>query len=195
MNSADLLERFRQGDPGAADALFARYVERLTQMARWHLSDLMQRRIDPEDAVQSAYRSFFIRARQGQFSLERSGDLWRLLVGITLNKLHRQIAHHRARKRSVALDRPLAQTAFRSIASADPSPLEAMMAADELQSLMAVLTPLQRQVLELRLQDCRWDQIATATGCSERTVRRALEQIRITAESLLFRPAADETAE
>ncbi len=43
---------------------------------------------------------------------------------------------------------------------------------------MTRLSPLQRQVLELRLQERRWDEIAAATGRSERTVRRALEEIR-----------------
>lgn len=150
-------------------------------MVRWHITPTLQRRLDPEDAVLSAYRSFFVRARQGKFTLERSGDLWKLLVTITLNKLRRQIAHHRAQKRCINKDEPLTEANLRTIdVNAGPSPLEALAAVDELESFMAKLSALQRRVLELRLQECRWDEIAAATGSkSERTVRRILEEIRL----------------
>ena len=57
-----LLERFRSGDELAAEALFSRYFERLTSLARTRLSSSLKRRTDPEDIVQSVYRSFFIGA-------------------------------------------------------------------------------------------------------------------------------------
>ena len=192
--SADLLERFRQGDTQAADVLFARYVERLVEMVRWQISPSLQKRLDPEDAVHSAYRSFFVRARQGQFVLTRSGELWKLLVTITLNKLRRQIAHHRAKKRAVARDRPFAVASLGTVdVASGPTPLEAIAAVDELESFMATLSPLQRHVLELRLQENHWDEIASATGRSERTVRRALEKIRQRWQQELAFHAGDET--
>jgi RNA polymerase sigma factor (sigma-70 family) len=178
-SSAQLVERYRQGDPQAADELFARYVERLTEMVRWQLAPMLRRRIDPEDAVHSAYRSFFVRARNGRFVLERSGDLWKLLVTITLNKLRRQIVHHRAQKRAVQRDRPLDESILLGEIAGGPSPLEALAAADELESFMVRLNPLERHILELRLQEKRWNEIAAATGRSERTVRRALERIQL----------------
>lgn len=171
-SSAELLERYRSGDESAATPLFVRYVERLTAMVRAQMSPSLRRRIDPDDAVQSAYRSFFVRARDGQFTLQRSGELWKLLVTITLNKLRRQIAHHQAQKRGVQRDR-----AFVDIAR-HPSPLEAIAAADELTAFMAKLNPLQRQVLQMRLQEERWEVIAHATGRSPRTVRRVLGEIQ-----------------
>jgi RNA polymerase sigma factor (sigma-70 family) len=174
-SSAELLERYRQGDSSAADAIFARYVERLTAIVRSRMTPALNRRIDPEDAVQSAYRSFFIRARDRKFSLQRSGELWKLLVTITLNKLRRQVAHHRSQKRSIQRDR--ADFEFEGL-SGEPSPLEALAAADELAAFMARLDPLQRQVLQMRLQEQRWDEIAKATGRSPRTVRRVLADIR-----------------
>ena len=42
-----LLERFRGGDESAAEALFARYFERLTALARSRLSTRLARRADP----------------------------------------------------------------------------------------------------------------------------------------------------
>src|SRR5437762_1253949 len=104
-----LLERFRDGDDRAAEAMFSRYFERLTLLARSRLSPRLARRTDPEDIVLSAYRSFFVGARAGRFALSRGGDLWRLLASITKHKLLRQARHHRADRRSDQSELPLEQ--------------------------------------------------------------------------------------
>src|SRR5438105_4011275 len=103
--STDLLARFRQNDAAAAEALFQRYADRLTQLARSRLSRRLAARIDPEDVVLSAYRSFFVLAR-GEITLTQSGDLWRLLARITLRKVYRNVRRHRADCRSVEREQP-----------------------------------------------------------------------------------------
>src|SRR5947208_2188580 len=97
--SAELMARWRDGDQAAAEELFRRYAERLLGLVRTRLSARLARHVDPEDVVQSAYRSFFSGARAGRYVLQRSGDLWRLLVAITLHKLQQQVEHHTAEKR------------------------------------------------------------------------------------------------
>ena len=87
--------------------IFLRYFERLTALARSRLSPRLASRTDPEDVVLSVYRSFFIDARAGRFTLSRGGDLWRLLASITKHKLLRQARHHGADRRSVDLESPL----------------------------------------------------------------------------------------
>jgi RNA polymerase sigma-70 factor (ECF subfamily) len=57
----NLLERLQKGDQAAAAGLFRRYVDRLIALARSRLRGAMAGRVDPEDVVQSAYRSFFCR--------------------------------------------------------------------------------------------------------------------------------------
>lgn len=178
--SEELLNSFRDGSESAAEAIFERYVARLTRLARTRLSAKLARRFDPEDVVLSAYRSFFLSAREGRFSLKRSGDLWRLLVRITLHKLYRTAAHHRAQRRSVDLERiGDSGTVFAVAASGgEPTPDEAVALADELDVLMRDLDPLARRVLELRLQGYRLAEIASDVDRTERTVRRVLAQIR-----------------
>src|SRR5689334_8029550 len=100
--SVELLRRVAAGDNQAATEVFEQYVERLTALARSRLSAKLAPRVDPEDIVQSAYRSFFVAAGRGQFELQRSGDLWRLLVEITLHKLYRTAQHHLAQQRAVS---------------------------------------------------------------------------------------------
>ena len=145
------------------------------------LSPKLARRIDPDDVVQSVYRSFFIRARQGEFTADRDGDLWRLLATITLHKLGRQAKHHRAAKRS--LDYEAAGDSARSelaeqVAGREPSVADVVAVAEELHWLMRQLEPIQRQAVHLRLQCLTTEEIAATLGRSERTLRRWLVEAR-----------------
>jgi RNA polymerase sigma factor (sigma-70 family) len=178
--SARLLTGYQAGDQRAADAIFNRYLERLTRLARTRLSPRLASRTDPDDVVMSAWRSFFVGARAGQFSLLRSGDLWRLLVSITLHKLYRQVRRHSAELRSVNAERPLSLVNDESqlVDHREPTPEEALALSDELETLFVQLDPFARRVIELRLQGEQLAQIAKETGRAERTVRRTLVRIR-----------------
>ncbi len=177
--SAEILERYCNGDQQAAEQLFARYVSRLTLLARSRLAPRIATRTDASDVVLSAYRSFFVGAKEGRFSLQRSGDLWRLLVEITMRKVYRAVRTHTVAKRSVASEQPLGSVPDEQTPLArDPSPEEAIAMTDQLESLMATLDDFTRRVLELRLQDEMLSAIAADTGRSERTVRRALHVVQ-----------------
>jgi RNA polymerase sigma-70 factor (ECF subfamily) len=182
-DSIDLVARFRAGDEQAADELFHKYVGRLTALAQKRLSDRLARRVDADDIVQSAYRSFFIHARDGAYTLKESGDLWRLLVVITLNKLRRQVERNTAGKRAMNNEQSFradaSATSLRPEAvAAEPTPDDALAVVEEVQQLMQGLTPSQCQMLELRLQGYTVDEIAAQVNRSERGVRRLLDKIK-----------------
>lgn len=183
--SRDLLNRYRGGSDDAATAIFDRYVQRLTALARVRLSEKLARRIDPDDVVMSAYRSFFVAARNGRYSLQQGGDLWRLLVSIVIHKLHRQVAAHQSQKRSISAE--LAEFSENVIAR-DPAVEDVLGACDELEAVLCVLPPLARRVVELRLQGETVDSIAHEISRNERTVRRMLDQAR---EEFELRASAD----
>jgi RNA polymerase sigma-70 factor, ECF subfamily len=175
---------WQRGDQQAARELYQLYAGRLIELARGRLSGKLAARVDAEDVVQSAYRSFFCGARDGLYHLERGDDLWLLLVGITLNKVRLRVRSHAAQKRAVereqhfgSEDSLLGLQAF--VASREPSPLEAVALTDALEQLMRHLDPLDRRMLELRLQGYNLDEIASATDRSERTVIRTLEEIKL----------------
>jgi RNA polymerase sigma factor (sigma-70 family) len=177
--SVQLLRRYQAGDELAAEAIFGRYVERLTRLARSRLAAKLAARVDPEDIVQSAYRSFFLAARQGRFELAHSGDLWRLLVEVTLHKLYRQAERHQARRRSVRREAATSDgSIWQRVAGAEPTPDEAAVAAEVLEAVLAKLPPRGRQVVELRLQGFEQAEIAAAAHCTDRTVRRWLDMAR-----------------
>lgn len=182
-DSVELLALWRAGDEQAAETLFRRYVDRLVLLARGRMSTKMTRRVDAEDVVQSAYRSFFVGARAGRYELQRGGDLWRLLVAITLNKVLHQVRRNRASKRAVDRERNFASAGALGVIPAEflarePSPEEGAVLADEVEHVLQELTPRQRGVLELRLQGYNLDEIADTTRLSVRTVRRVLEHVK-----------------
>jgi RNA polymerase sigma-70 factor (ECF subfamily) len=185
--SGELLARWRAGDQHAAAELVGQYTTRLVALARSRLPTKFGHRVDAEDVVQSAYRSFFAAARDGRYDRPQGGDLWQLLVTITLRKVYRQMEQLGTCKRAV--DRELHFGSEDSlwgiqgpVSAGEPSPVEALALVDEVQDIMRGLDAAQRRVLELRLQGHNLDEIATATRCSERTVRRLLEKLKLQLE-------------
>lgn len=180
--SANLLARWRAGDQQAATELFQRYAERLVALAQSRLPAKLAGRVDAEDIVQSVYRSFFIAARNGRYVLQRSGDLWRLLLAITLHKVHHQVRHHVAGKRAIGLEQVVGKDGVTDppieALAQGPSPAEAAALADLLEQAFDGIDPLQRRMIELRLQGCRLDEIAADTGRCVHTVLRAVQRFR-----------------
>ena len=182
-SSAELLARWRAGDQEAASRLWRRYAVRLVALARSRLSAEMHRHFDPEDLVQSAYRCFFAGDRGDRYVLKASGDLWRLLVAITIHKVHDKATRLRAQKRALGKDQSLADEAGMAqlqgeILTQDPTPAEAAALTDELEQILRQLEPIQRKMVELRLQGFELAEIAVATGNNERTVRRIMKWLR-----------------
>ena len=181
--SIELVNRWRAGDQRAADELFERYAGRLLALARTRLAGKVARRLDAEDVLQSAYRSFFSGVRGGRYVLEQSGDLWRLLAAITLHKVHNQVRHHTTDRRSVereqtfATEDSLLGLQIEALAR-EPSPEDAAAVIDEIEYIMSRLQPSHRRMVELRLQGCDVAEIAAEIKRSGRLVRRVLEQVR-----------------
>jgi len=181
--SAQLMARWCAGDQQAATHLVARFTRRLVALVRSQLPKKLARRIDPQDVVQSAYRSFFASARMGCYQVEQSGELWHLLAAITLHKLQHQVAYHTADKRTPDREERLDQGSSvreppAGLLARMSTPDEAMALVDEVEFIARRLKPLERQMLDMRLQGHRLREIAAATQRSERWVRRVLHRIK-----------------
>ncbi len=181
-NVAELVQRCRDGDQEAATILFRRYVNRLIGLVRDKLSQRFASRMDAEDVVQSAYRSFFGGLGNGEFTVERTDELWGLLAAITMHKLYRKVAFHNAKRRSVQREQPAGAEnvldEFPQLIAELPTPAEAVEVVEELDHVMNRLPPLERRVLELRLEGYSSTEIADRIHRSDRTVRRAMEKLR-----------------
>jgi RNA polymerase sigma-70 factor, ECF subfamily len=180
----ELIQRLREGSDTAAREVFDRYVERLLGLAKRRIGARMNSRLDPEDVVQSVFRSFFSRMKNDQFQINVENDLFKLLVRITVHKTLRQIAHHRAAKRDPGHETAQgsdAQEMLMQVMDDEPTPETVVTFVDHLEHFLKQLPQQDRQILELRLQGFSTEEIAKMLGSYDRKVRRVLERIRAVA--------------
>src|SRR4051794_23176084 len=165
-NSRELLELFKAGQDEAATAIFDRYIHRLIALARSRIGVKLKRRLDPEDVVQSAYRSFFVHAKNEEYLLDRSGDLWRLLAGIALNKVRSQIEKQTAAKRNV-LREVSDDNSIAMATMSDPTPADVVAITEQLALALKNLSTDERLVITATLQGQSTDEIAASIGKSK----------------------------
>lgn len=181
----DLIQRLRSGNNDAAKEVFDRYVERLLVLSKRRIGQRMNSRVDPEDVVQSVFRTFFTRMKDDQFEIAAEDDLFKLLVRITTHKTLRQIAHHRAAKRDPNQETPQGDDTHEMLMQAmdaEPTPETIVTFMDQLEHFLGQLPPQERQILELRMEGRSTDEIAERLGTYDRKIRRVLERIRDVAE-------------
>ena len=183
--SLELLGRWREhADQRAAEELFHRYAGRLIALARSRMPSRLGRRVDPDDVVQSAVRSFFVRVRDGRLIVQPDSELWQLLAAITMHKLFSQVEHHTAGKRSVAREQetPSGESVcivpVEAVAN-DPTPDDAAALREELEKALSPLKPKHRQMVELRLEGHTQPEIAEKTGYTERMVGEVLRKFGV----------------
>jgi RNA polymerase sigma-70 factor (ECF subfamily) len=173
-----LLRRFRGGQPDAATELYLRYAARLHALAAGQAAPDLAPRLDPDDIVQSVFRTFFRRAAKGQYEVPEGEDLWKLFMIIALHKVRSAATFHRAAKRDVRVtatgltDNPIGP----DLAAPDELALATLrMVIDE---LLSALTPSMRRIVELRVEGYEVEEIAQRTQRSRRSVERALHEFR-----------------
>jgi RNA polymerase sigma-70 factor (ECF subfamily) len=180
-----LIDLWRQGDQDAARQIVERYVDRLLLLARGRISQRLASRVDAEDIVQSVFRTFFLRVKDGQFVFADQDDLCKLLVRITLHKTLRQVAFHKAAKRDPSHETDQGEhhrEQLMALLDGDPTPEATVAFVDQLEHFLAQLLPQERQILEMRLQGYSNDEIAKKLGVYDRKIRRVIEHIRAIAE-------------
>ncbi len=191
-----LMIRLRSGDDEAAQRVFQRYAQRLIGLARLHLDALTRRKVDPEDVLQSVFRSFFIKHADGQFELSNWNSLWSILVVITLRKCIRKMKYYHAGRRDVQrevqdLPNPTDSDPGWDPLDSDPTPEQGMILAETVEELMSGLGDRERQMLTLSLQGYTPREISAQVGRTERTVHRLLAQIKRRLERMRTKYLAD----
>lgn len=178
-SNAELLKLWKSGNQQAARVLVDRYMLRLTALAQSRLSRLLARRLDAEDIVLSAWRSFFVAANRSRLQIADDDNLWPLLATLTLRKLHRQTQRQMADRRNTAREMSLNDDDdWQELVSREPAPDDAAQLTNDLEALLARLEPTDREIMMYRLQGDELEAIAAQMKCSERTVRRAMQRIR-----------------
>jgi RNA polymerase sigma-70 factor (ECF subfamily) len=179
----ELMERLRGGDQAAAAEIFRRFAHRLIALARGHLDDKIRSKLDPEDVVQSVFRSFFIRFAADRFELENWDGLWALLTCVTLRKCGFQVRHYHAdcrdawREAAPEADREGPGTCWEAIAR-EPTPFEAAVLVETVQHTFQGLSERDRVIVELALTGHSRAEIGSQARTADRTVYRVLERVK-----------------
>ena len=179
---AEFLARLQGGDDAAAQELFGRFTHQLIALALRHIDAGLRHKVDPEDVVQSAYKSFFFRYGAGNLNVVNWNSLWGLLTLITVRKCAERAAYHRAERRDTAreVSPPRGDEAAPppEPVGREPTPLEAAVLSETVEQLFAGLDEEERPVLELSLQGFTTREISERLGRAERTVRLLREGVR-----------------
>jgi RNA polymerase sigma-70 factor (ECF subfamily) len=174
-----LLQYLAARDEQAAQRLFERYARRLSVLAERHISRRLAARVDGDDIVQSVFRTFFERSARGEFQLDLTGDLWCLLVSITLAKVRRQARWHQAAKRDIVAETPLQTGGWAEDALTDePGPEDALALVEHMEIILQGLPDTYSDILCMRLEGVTRTEIAQRLRISRQTVHRALKVIQ-----------------
>jgi len=170
------------GRPEAGDA-FERFTRRLVGLARRQLGDLLRHKVDPEDVVQSVYKSFLLRYGAEMLAGQDEDGLWALLARITLRKCADRARYYRAECRDASREAPPPAgvenaEAWREAVGHEPTPEQAVILAETLEHLMRGLDGDERPIVELSLQGFSTQEISEQLGRAERSVRRVRERVR-----------------
>jgi RNA polymerase sigma-70 factor (ECF subfamily) len=167
-----LVARLRRGDPEAAAELVRRYEPAIRAAIRGRMADTRLRRLfDSMDVCQTVLASFFARVALGQYELNSADDLVKLLVAMARNKLAKQVTRHRRAGRDYR--RTAAESNDRAqLVSVTPDPAREVAAADLVAQVYRLLSPEERQLVEMRQQGHEWPAIAASLGGSAEALRK-----------------------
>ena len=180
--NSDLPDRINRGTPSAAEEVDLRYRRQLCAMVERWMNDRHRRREDPEDVIQSAFRTFFRRVGEGKLLIDDSGALWSLLKKITRRKYLKHLEKINTQSRDPGNEEYFDGDPLQDGA---PSPEEAAAFAETIENARARLSPLDSDVFQLRLLGHTMEEIAEQLGCKRGKVRYAIQRIREQLDTIL----------
>jgi RNA polymerase sigma-70 factor (ECF subfamily) len=168
-------------DEASAREVIDQYLHRLVELVRKRLSQRLAGRVDPEDVVQSVFRTYFAGKKEGKFDLKQREDVGKLLMKIALHKVLKQVEHHTAAKRDPRREAEQGNRTLerlQELRANGPAPEAEVVFIDTLEHWLRKLGPEARRVVELRMQGYTSQEIAAQLGTHDRKVRRIFERIR-----------------
>lgn len=188
MNHPDPIDEIasllRGGSDAALELMFLQFTERLMQLARSRIASYYRSKVDPEDVVQSVFKSFLKRYRNDKVEINSDDSLWGLLTIITIRKCADRIEYLRTAARNVRREVSITPKqsqdtgSIRYLLDREPSPDEAVELAEFVESLFLGIDQIDRPIIEFQLQGFSTKETATMLNRSERTVRRVRARAR-----------------
>ncbi len=162
---------------------FERFSRRLIGLARVHLHGRLKHKVDPEDVVQSAYKSLLARYGDETLAAEDWEGLWGLLTLITVRKCADRARYYQAECRELRREGGASSNSdsnpdWLMATGREPTPDDAVILIETVTNFLRQLTGDERTIVELSLQGYSTQEISDQTGRAERSVRRMRERVR-----------------
>jgi|SRR5579864_2617827 len=170
------LARIRSGDEEAARELLVRYEPQVRLVVRRQLPRLLRSRFDSIDFLQSVWGDFFMRMRREPEEFDDPQDLVAFLAQAAKNKVIDEYRRALSQKHDMRLEKPISGS--HQLKADVDSPSEVAEAHEAFGRLRELLPESRRNILELKAEGLSSREIGARIGCSERTVRRVLEELR-----------------
>lgn len=167
-----------------AKRVFHEYYSKLVRLASGRIPQSCRRRFEPEDAVQSAMKSFFVRyLEQGHIEIVCSNELESLLAAIVIRKVANNLRRHFAEKRDVRTEfHPtqdntlhLSYSVIDQIDSRDPCTLDVLVFQETIE---AIPEGRLREIAWMRLAGLKDGEISRLLNCSSETIRLGRAKIQ-----------------
>ncbi len=169
-----LVLMIKDGDESAANALYHRYARRVFGLVESKLGAKLRATTEPEDVVQSVFKSIFRGMQSGNYDAPPGSTLWNLLAVIAVNKLRRRGTHQTAQRRDISRTTSLELVDETTLV--DSSSLEFLEIC--VHEILQSLRPLDREILSLRMDGYQVHEISERTKRTLRTVERSLQRSR-----------------
>lgn len=180
--------RLNDGTASAAELVDERFRQKLCSLVERELNRRFASRLDPEDVVQPAFKSFFRGISEKGWRIESKEAMWGLLVKITRNKIRKVVEKQTAEKRE--LGREVSGEGYPHLSS-EPSPEDVVLVADLMERVVADLSPPDPEIFRLRLEGNAMSRIARLTNVPESRVRTTLSRVRDRLRKLLSDTASE----
>ena len=172
-----LLSGVHKGDGDqVGDIIVRRYAARLAGLAAARISAKLRRKVEADDVVQSAFRTFFRRLDDGKLELRDWDSVWGLLARIVVRRIAREAERSAALKRSG--DRETAMAEAPQAFDREPKAEEVAQAVDLIEQLIGRMPEKYRAIVQQILAEHSHEEIAQAQGTSISTVERVHRRAR-----------------
>lgn len=178
-----LIHRVRAGDQAAATELMQLYEPHVRRAIRLRMRDRGLRQfLDSTDISQSVMGNFFVHLQSGDFVIESPAQLIALLVRMAQNRVTDWVRHGRAMRNDYR--RQISLTDADQVSRDCDDPVATEVVTTELMTAVRQrLTPLERRLLERRIDEHSWQEIAEIEGASADALRvqlrRSLNRIAV----------------
>lgn len=170
-----LVRRLNDGDPDAAEALFRNFEPYLRMAVRRNIDNRMRAKFDSADIVQSALADVIVHFRETGRRFENESHVRNFLNRVVINRFHDRFRRHR---REVQQQKTMMDSEIGEIADAGTNRPSREVAHQELwESILLACPPKHHDVLRLRRDGLRHNEIAERLGLHPSTVRRVITEV------------------